>query len=446
MSIMIREYLGYSKGERSGASIRESAAFSNQSADPIAPNSLMVDIEGIHVGPTRNFTRYMESALTSSVTSWTKPYQKPLIMHHNEKDGKIIGRVKNVYYTDVNTRSGTGALVFTANVPDKDGAEQVEDGRLMTVSIGVLAHDVKCSICGHNIAEEGECEHERGSIYDGEVCYWDIYEMEGKELSYVIVPSDAYAKNIKIYRGASNTALKESNEEKGVSSLKLTESEKKIAKVKESLEAKIEEKEETTSEEIKEENTGEAKGEINLGEKTEEEKEEGATAEMLKAELEEIAKKLKEAEEKIDLISQESEAIKKESEKVKTELSTKEKELSEERELRESLEAQAVEKEKEIRITLTENLNLMRKLSGRKELETEKIQERSMESIKDAILDLKEEMGSMSKTKSITKVEDPTITESKTEIVKKEKRNSNIDLEEGLQDLFNSITGKFSKQ
>ena len=58
--------------------------------DPVSPNSLMVDIEGIHVGPTRNFTWYTEEALRNSQKSWSVPYQRPLILHHNEKDGKII--------------------------------------------------------------------------------------------------------------------------------------------------------------------------------------------------------------------------------------------------------------------------------------------------------------------------------------------------------------------
>lgn len=210
MAIVIREYLGSPMGVNENSftpfSLKENLATDYT----IAEDSIMVDIEGIHVGPTRNFTWYTEQALKGSVKSWTTPYQRPLILHHNEKDGKIIGRVLSAHYTDVNTRSKTGALVFTCNVPEEDGKKGVKDGRLKTVSIGAIAHDVRCSICGHDISQYGECEHERGAEYDGQVCYWMIYEMEAKELSYVIVPSDIYAHNIKVYSPKKNKNITES--------------------------------------------------------------------------------------------------------------------------------------------------------------------------------------------------------------------------------------------
>ena len=199
MSIVIREYLGSPMSENDKAYVPFSLKEGLDATTVIADDSVMVDIEGIHVGPTRNFTWYTEEALKSSIPTWTKPYERPLILHHNERDGKIIGRVLNAHYTDLNTRSNTGALVFTCNIPDDDGKKGVKDGRLKTVSIGVIAHDVRCSICGHNISEYGECEHERGVEYDDKVCYWVIHSMEAKELSYVIVPSDIYAHNVKIY-------------------------------------------------------------------------------------------------------------------------------------------------------------------------------------------------------------------------------------------------------
>lgn len=124
-------------------------------------------------------------------------------MHHNEKDGQIIGRVHSVEYTEVNTRGNTPALIFTVNVGDEDGKKGIKNGTLSTVSIGVIAHDLRCSICGTNLAEDGLCEHEKGEFYEVEgeqqLCYWIIEKMEPKEVSYVIVPSDAYAHNLKVY-------------------------------------------------------------------------------------------------------------------------------------------------------------------------------------------------------------------------------------------------------
>lgn len=96
-------------------------------------------------------------------------------MHHNEKDGQIIGRVHSVEYTEVDTRGDTPALIFTVNVGDEDGKKGIKNGTLSTVSIGVIAHELRCSICGTNLAEEGLCEHEKGEYYDvdGEqqLCY-----------------------------------------------------------------------------------------------------------------------------------------------------------------------------------------------------------------------------------------------------------------------------------
>lgn len=170
----------------------------------IDPDSIMVDIEGLHAVSTGNYTRYIPIALENSVSSWTHPFNKPVIMHHNEKDGKIIGRIISVEYKTDGTRSGTPALVFTVNVPDEDGKKQIRDGRLLTVSVGISATDCRCSVCGRNVAEYGPCEHERGHEYNGEICYWDIYAFTGKELSYVITPSDPYTHNIRIYSPTSD--------------------------------------------------------------------------------------------------------------------------------------------------------------------------------------------------------------------------------------------------
>lgn len=180
--------------------LKESSTSKGVYSTKIKTGSLMQRIEGIHVGSTRNFTWYTESALLSSQSSWTNPYLRPLIMHHNEEDGKIIGRVLDAEHVTTGTRSGTPALVFLCNVPDEEGIAQIKDGRLVTPSIGVIAHDARCSICGEQIevGEDGEsiCGHYKGEEYNGKTCYWMIYSMEAKELSYVIVPSDIYAHNL----------------------------------------------------------------------------------------------------------------------------------------------------------------------------------------------------------------------------------------------------------
>lgn len=229
MALMIREYTGdkfiKTNEIKTPLNLTEATIETNVSDEAIDPNSLMVEIEGIHAYPhaTRNFTRYMPKCLKNSISLWTTPYRRPLIKHHNEENGEIIGRICAAEYKTSKTLSGTPALVFTVNVPGEEAKKDVKNGILSTASIGVMAYDVRCSICGTHLEDGDECEHERGREYTvngkKEVCYWDVYSMEPKELSYVIVPSDIYAKNTKIYPATNSRnkpIIKECLNNKGV--------------------------------------------------------------------------------------------------------------------------------------------------------------------------------------------------------------------------------------
>ena len=177
----------------------------------ISPDSVMVDIEGIHSIVTRNFTYYTPECLKKSAPYWTTPYERPVIMHHNDRDGIQIGRVKAVEYLE-QSRAKSPGLLFTCNIGDEAGIKGVKNGTLSTVSIGAVIHKATCSICGQNIAAEGECEHQRGRKYDGKLCYWLMEDMEPKELSYVIVPSDRYANTVRIYKPKDISAKESYNE------------------------------------------------------------------------------------------------------------------------------------------------------------------------------------------------------------------------------------------
>ena len=177
----------------------------------VSPSSINVDIEGIHSIITRNFTYYSPECLKMSIPYWTSPYEKPVIMHHKDKDGVQIGRVKSVEFLE-QSRAGCPGLLFTCNIGDDAGIKGVKNGTLSTVSIGAVIHKATCSICGQNIAADGECEHKRGKKYDDKLCYWIMEEMEPKELSYVIVPSDKYANTVKIYKPRKNETQESYNE------------------------------------------------------------------------------------------------------------------------------------------------------------------------------------------------------------------------------------------
>jgi hypothetical protein len=367
-------------------------------------------------------------------------------MHHNEKDGKIIGRIRFVAYTDKNTRSGTGALLFTANVPDKDGKEQIQDGRLKTVSIGAIVHDCRCSICGHNIAEDGPCEHERGQRYDDKICYWMIYSMEAKELSYVIVPSDVYAHNIRIYKPEkANMNMAANFENKGV--LNVSEA----AKIDPTTGLPI-----TEGSTIVDEN----------GEKPVPETPPVDNSAALQKDNDEMKETIKNLEGKVKILEDEKvkllqdnktaadelsstrvllDQAQKSLESVKKTLETKESELNTQIKLRESLEGDVIKLNTEAKNNVIENVIMLRKTLGKSVIAKEDLEKRSDDSLSDAIKDLKEELdnGSLDVTK-ITPAVNPGIVENNDDQfnnVKETKKAGNIDLAEGLEQVFSQIIG-----
>lgn len=387
MAIAIKEYLGSMPKTEIGHNAPFSLNESMNALTVISKDSIMVDIEGIHVGPTRNYTWYTEQALRGSVPSWTKPYESPLILHHNEVDGKTIGRILEVKYTDINTRSKTGALIFTCNVADEDGKKGVKDGRLKTTSIGVMATDVRCSICGHIISEHGECEHERGNVYDGETCYWMIYAMEAKELSYVIVPSDKYAHNIRIYSPQiySNNLTEKMNTKEGEREMTIKAEPKKedIVAEKQLAEANKTLIVEDAEKEIK--------------------KEEPKTIDR-----EELIKKLKKTIEDLKQQLEESDL------KLKKEIKT-----------RESAEEELITANTMLKELAIEHVLYLREKLERPALIKETLMKRSNESLMDSVADLKEELGiingasvNLAEESSNTKVVN--LTESKIEEVKED--------------------------
>ena len=484
MSIEIREYIGSSMNITESTMTKRPVNLNENFNEigPISKDSIIQFIEGIHVGPTRNFTWYTEEALESSVSTWTKPYQRPLIMHHNEKDGKTIGRILSVEYITRNTRSGTPALSFVCNVPDKEGKEQILDGRLKTVSIGVIAHDVRCSVCGEQIEldEYGSsvCGHDRGSEYEGEICYWMIYKMEAKELSYVIVPSDIYAHNTKTMKSEdylkttkTNKDYKESliNLNEGVTNMSvenknLTEGQiiDETVKDGEEITQKPEAKEEEKAPEVnKEENNSKDKKEESKEETKEESKEESKEEKKKESETPEVDPKDKEIEElkaKIEKIETEKESVTKELvalkkeledsvkkvEEITVELNSKEAELKQEVELKEAVEKELADAKLEIRESKENELNSLRRSLNKPVLVKEALTARSDESLRDAICDLKEELEGISNLKNIQEANNPTIVKEENEKnnksnVKESNTVGNINVEEGLADIFSSM-------
>lgn len=475
MAIELKEYVGavfiQTKSGDKDNKINLSEGYTQTYVDK---DSLMVDIEAIHSIITRNDTLYTENCIKDSIPYWTAPYERPVIMHHNEKDGKIIGRVKAANYIEKSERSGTAALELIANIGDEEGKKGIKNGTLATVSIGAIAHDIRCSICGTNLVEEGMCEHDKGEIYDGKRCYWIVNKIEPKEVSYVIVPSDIYAHNTRVYDAVkkNKNEVNESMsnifadliEAHGLNSIDVTESKveetkegtqveeevKDGAKVNESEKAEEQKaeseeeskKEEEKSEEKKEEEAKQPETEDKEEDKDEEKKDEPKEEEK-EAEKVEENKELEEAKEKIAELTAKVETLTAENIKLSKQVET-------EKALKESAEAELITFKTERKKTLIENVNSLRTQLSLPAENVEHLMESSEEALNLTIKSLtefiqvqKKSLGGLSVIESPVAVSDEKDNTNKEKVkvedVKESVDDSNNEFEQSLLDIMQKI-------
>ncbi|MFW6029009.1 MAG: hypothetical protein ACOCRO_02015 [Halanaerobiales bacterium] len=180
-------------------------------------DSITVEIEAIHEMTTANYTTYPAKSLRGSEAaktgaySWTDPYEKPVLTHHNSYNGEPIGRVVGAEFKN-SSQAGPPTILLICEITDKDAIEKVNDGRYKTVSIGGRAGHAYCSICGHDWVEEGYCEHWPGNEYeikDGkkETAHLIMEDLIFDEVSFVNVPADKYAMIIKQAKDEDNSSV-----------------------------------------------------------------------------------------------------------------------------------------------------------------------------------------------------------------------------------------------
>ena len=412
----------------------------------VSPDSINVDIEGIHSIVTRNFTYYTPECLKKSIPYWTSPYEKPVIMHHKDKDGVQIGRIKSVEFLE-KTRAGMPGLLFTCNIGDEAGVKGVKNGTLSTVSLGAIVHKATCSICGQNIAAEGECEHKRGRKYDGNLCYWIMEEMEPKELSYVIVPSDKYANTIKIYKPRKNDTQESYNEGDVDNTMDMFKDlELSMAQPEEAPAVQEAAKEEEKAEEVKEEPA--VAPEVVEPEQPAEEpvKEDEPKAEVVEEQPEPKEEKDedKSKEELLDLIKQ----YKKQVDELLDDVKYLKGKLDKERGLRESLELEILQVKQVNKMHLAEQVVNLRKELGMREEAMEDLMMLSEESLNSSIktfMEFKE--SNMFNVNKLPKIESPALISEEADNTVKEVTESvnnlsNNDYEQEIDDWFKKMTHK----
>ncbi len=168
--------------------------------EQVGGKSLVCRIEAIHAGVTKNFSMYSAEELRNSLASWTTPYNKPVLTHHNVYSGEPIGRVLAADYkkSPFNNRD---CHELTVKLTDAEAIAKILDGRYITVSVGGIAESATCSVCGANWAEEA-CEHVPGQTYDGVLCTAILHGIDFLEVSFVNAPADEHAKVVGLIQEA----------------------------------------------------------------------------------------------------------------------------------------------------------------------------------------------------------------------------------------------------
>ena len=451
MSIEIKEYIGakpkHVNAIKNDLNLTESYTVETY----IDEDSLMVDMEALHSIITRNDTLYTPECIKKSIPLWTQPYERPVIMHHDDEAGITIGRVKAAKYIDHSERSNTPALELTVNIGEENGKKGIKNGTLATVSVGVIAHEAKCSICGQNLAE-GFCEHEKGEVYEGKRCYWIITDIEPKEVSYVIVPSDIYAHNTRIYdavnKKKTNKEVKESMsnifddliKEHGLNNkvTDLTEGTQIDEKVPDTTKVNPTEKPEENKKEEKTEKVEDNKEDSNKEDKKEDNK--FKTKDELNKELEDNAK-----EKELENLKAEIQKLNAKIEELTAANAKLEKQANSEKTLKESAEAKLIEYKKKEKLALVESVNSLREQLELPKQEVDILMESTEESLTSTIKNLKEFVEVKNKpSNKLTMIESPisvsdekdNTNKNKLDNVKESVNTSNKDFEKDLIGIF----------
>lgn len=221
------------------------------------PKSLGVRIAATHAGRvTLNNGLYLPDKMKAGTSTWTSPYPKPILLHHNAEDDGI-GRVREAKYIDISTgfrressdhlRSkfsdseiksdaildafiegklpiekaidvarelflkdysltkddsyeGLGYIELIASITDPDSIKKIITDRFLTGSIGARSDAAICSVCKKDWIKEEQCDHNPGHIYDGVLCVVIAGNLQYKEWSYVNQPADTLSRTLEIFQ------------------------------------------------------------------------------------------------------------------------------------------------------------------------------------------------------------------------------------------------------
>ncbi len=161
-----------------------------------------------------NMGYYKPEKLQASVDTWVKPYNKPVLTHHDKsKDpiGRVMGsiwkptvptfvpKVQNSVYDTDYTYRGLGHIQNLLSINDADAVNKVLDGRYLTLSVSGDNDEMTCSICQQEWLNDGKCSHKFGRYYEDErsgsekLAYWTAGDFLWDEVSFVNEPAMPFA-------------------------------------------------------------------------------------------------------------------------------------------------------------------------------------------------------------------------------------------------------------
>lgn len=123
-----------------------------------------------------------------------------IVDHHWSTDAQVA----RIFETRVVCEDGISYIKAWAYIRRGGQAEEViadiEAGIKKEVSVGCAMGQAVCSVCG---GEYGNCGHQKGEQYDGQICHVILREpMDAYEFSFVAVPAQRAAGVIKAARGS----------------------------------------------------------------------------------------------------------------------------------------------------------------------------------------------------------------------------------------------------
>ena len=208
--------------------------------------SIIAQIDMTHSGIiTANRGFYLPNKMKRGAASFTQNYNKPVLISHNA-DSDPVGRVISADYVDFTKTNkhndkklesilnildkkqdrkpeidqvlelykyvvgeywgtdraykGLGTIRGTMKISDPEAIEKILDERYLTVSTSMSTNAAFCSVCGQDWISEGQCEHERGTVYGGLPMSLIPGDMSYNHVGIVSEPADPYAAKFTIVK------------------------------------------------------------------------------------------------------------------------------------------------------------------------------------------------------------------------------------------------------